>query len=296
MLAKSLSFLAGADAAGIVLGARVPIILTSRADGDDPPRLVRGGRAGRPARRARPRQGRRGCDDRRDRWCSTPARRASSSHSTRRRRARAASRAARSRASAPRRTSSAKERPAPRSQNAWADGTKLGHDGALEQSSLALRATRRHRRSSGVGHRVVHGGTQFDAAGPRRRRGAGTSSKALVPLAPLHQPHNLAAIRRIARAPPRAAAGRLLRHRLPPQPAGARRNFALPRELTDAGVRRYGFHGLSYEYIASSCRSRPDAGARPGGGRPSRQRRQPVRASQTAGASPAPWASPRSTG
>jgi acetate kinase len=70
-------------------------------------------------------------------------------------------------------------------------------------------------------------------------------------LAPLHQPHNLAAIRAIARqAPelPQVACFDTSFHRTQPSVA---QQFALPRDLTATGIQRYGFHGLSYEYIAS---------------------------------------------
>jgi acetate kinase len=79
----------------------------------------------------------------------------------------------------------------------------------------------------------------------------------LCPLAPLHQPHNLAPIEAITASAPHSP-GRLLRHRLPPQPAASwprcsRFRASSPRP----GVRRYGFHGLSYEYIAKRlCRDR----------------------------------------
>ena len=72
-----------------------------------------------------------------------------------------------------------------------------------------------------------------------------------VPLAPLHQPHNLTPIRLLLeRRPelPQVACFDTAFHRAQPELA---QMFALPRELHDAGVRRYGFHGLSYEYIAS---------------------------------------------
>src|SRR5208283_218214 len=78
---------------------------------------------------------------------------------------------------------------------------------------------------------------------------------ALVPLAPLHQPHNIAAIQAVAAiAPkvPQVACFDTAFHRS--QPAIAQ-EFALPRELTARGVRRYGFHGLSYEYIVSALPS-----------------------------------------
>jgi acetate kinase len=74
----------------------------------------------------------------------------------------------------------------------------------------------------------------------------------LIPLAPLHQPHNLAPIRLVAeRLPqvPQVACFDTAFHRAQPELAQA---FALPASITDRGVRRYGFHGLSYEYIASA--------------------------------------------
>ncbi|VTU01934.1 acetate kinase : Acetate kinase OS=Singulisphaera acidiphila (strain ATCC BAA-1392 / DSM 18658 / VKM B-2454 / MOB10) GN=ackA PE=3 SV=1: Acetate_kinase [Gemmataceae bacterium] len=101
-----------------------------------------------------------------------------------------------------------------------------------------------------AGHRVVHGGLKFTAP-VRVDDGVLSQLDELVPLAPLHQPHNLAAIRAVAKyAPgvPQVACFDTAFHRT--QPPLAQR-FALPRELTDSGVIRYGFHGLSYEYIAS---------------------------------------------
>jgi acetate kinase len=85
-----------------------------------------------------------------------------------------------------------------------------------------------------------------------------------VPLAPLHQPHNLAAIRAVAkRAPdvPQVACFDTAFHRTNPEIA---QMFALPYAMHEQGVRRYGFHGLSYEYIASVL---PEFDARAAGGR-----------------------------
>jgi acetate kinase len=100
-----------------------------------------------------------------------------------------------------------------------------------------------------VGHRVVHGGTRFRE--PVRIDGRVRGElEALCPLAPLHQPHNIAAIAAIAEgAPhiPQVACFDTAFHRDQPELA---QMFALPRELTESGIRRYGFHGLSYEYIA----------------------------------------------
>ncbi len=104
-------------------------------------------------------------------------------------------------------------------------------------------------RLAAAGHRVVHGGLEFSA--PVRVNAAVLDAlERLVPLAPLHQPHNLAAIRAVAaRAPELAqvACFDTAFHTTQPPLAQA---FALPRRLSAAGVRRYGFHGLSYEFIA----------------------------------------------
>ncbi len=127
----------------------------------------------------------------------------------------------------------------------------LGHEGALAQILDWLQSTQgAGRRLAAVGHRVVHGGTEFTA--PVRVDAATVQRlQKFVPLAPLHQPHNLAPMRGLlARAPelPQVACFDTAMHRTNPPLA---QMFALPQELGDAGVRRYGFHGLSYEYIAS---------------------------------------------
>ena len=100
-----------------------------------------------------------------------------------------------------------------------------------------------------VGHRVVHGAQKY--AQPIRLDAAIRDDLArLIPLAPLHQPHNLDAIRAIADLQPempQVACFDTAFHRS--QPAVSQL-FALPRAITEQGVRRYGFHGLSYEYIA----------------------------------------------
>jgi acetate kinase len=100
-----------------------------------------------------------------------------------------------------------------------------------------------------VGHRVVHGGANF-AAPVRVDREVLRELEALIPLAPLHQPPNLAPIRRMLDARPQlpqVACFDTAFHRTQPMEAQL---FAIPRHYYDQGVRRYGFHGLSYEYIA----------------------------------------------
>ena len=102
----------------------------------------------------------------------------------------------------------------------------------------------------GVGHRVVHGGVDY-AAPVRVDPAVLAKLEALCPLAPLHQPHNLAGIRAVAAVQPdlpQVACFDTAFHRGHPDLADW---FALPRRFYDEGIRRYGFHGLSYEYIAS---------------------------------------------
>ncbi|EIJ43685.1 acetate kinase [Beggiatoa alba B18LD] len=100
-----------------------------------------------------------------------------------------------------------------------------------------------------VGHRVVHGGVTFN------KPVAITSEiyqelEALIPLAPLHQPHNLAPIKvldKLKEHLPQVACFDTAFHTT--QTLTAQR-FGIPREYTEQGIKRYGFHGLSYEYIA----------------------------------------------
>ncbi len=100
-----------------------------------------------------------------------------------------------------------------------------------------------------AGHRVVHGGREFE--GPVRVTEAVlTSLERLAPLAPLHQPHNLAAIRAVASwrpELPQIACFDTSFHRTQDRLSQL---FAIPRALSDEGILRYGFHGLSYDYIA----------------------------------------------
>ena len=136
------------------------------------------------------------------------------------------------------------------SEQSWDEGTRLGHDGALEHLTGFVGGELSGHRLAGVGHRVVHGGRTF--AEPVRVNGEVVASlQRLVPLAPLHQPHNLAPIQLLLeRRPdlPQVACFDTAFHRGSPPVS---QMFALPEELTRAGVQRYGFHGLSYEYVAS---------------------------------------------
>ena len=111
-----------------------------------------------------------------------------------------------------------------------------GHSGGIELAA--------------AGHRVVHGGREFIEP-VKLTPQVMEKLAALNPLAPLHQPHNLAAISALSKLHPtlpQVACFDTSFHTTQPAVAAG---FALPRALSDKGVRRYGFHGLSYEYIAS---------------------------------------------
>ena len=101
-----------------------------------------------------------------------------------------------------------------------------------------------------AGHRVVHGGQHY--AQPVRITPAVLRDlELLVPLAPLHQPHNLEAIRALGKLHPDIAQVVCFDTAFHAGQPDVAATFALPRALTGKGVKRYGFHGLSYEYIAS---------------------------------------------
>jgi acetate kinase len=130
------------------------------------------------------------------------------------------------------------------------EGTGRGHDGALDHLIQFLHSQLEGNHVVGVGHRVVHGGIDF-AQPVVVNAQVVNALEGLAPLAPLHQPHNLAPIRRLLdQAPevPQVACFDTSFHRTSPEIA---QRFGLPERFHEAGVRRYGFHGLSYEYIAS---------------------------------------------
>ncbi len=122
---------------------------------------------------------------------------------------------------------------------------------ALDALAVWLRAHFHGARVLGVGHRVVHGGARH-ASPVVVTGGVLDELRALVPLAPLHQPHNLAAIDAVSeRLPgvPQVACFDTSFHRGHSAVADV---IPLPLEIRRGGVQRYGFHGLSYEYIASA--------------------------------------------
>jgi acetate kinase len=126
------------------------------------------------------------------------------------------------------------------------------HDGRTALDALAawLRSRFSDAHVLGVGHRVVHGGPRF--TGPAIVTPEVLAElRRLVPLAPLHQPYNLAAIEAVSERlanVPQVACFDTSFHRGQPAVAEV---VALPRAIREQGVQRYGFHGLSYEHIAS---------------------------------------------
>ena len=128
--------------------------------------------------------------------------------------------------------------------------TAATHEQALQLLLTWLEARHPGDAFHAVGHRIVHGGPDYILP-VRIDAQILAALESLIPLSPLHQPHNLAGIRAMTRLRPDlpqiGCFDTAFHHSLPP----VARYFALPRELRARGIRRYGFHGLSYEYIAS---------------------------------------------
>lgn len=131
----------------------------------------------------------------------------------------------------------------------WENSPDIDHEYLMNHIIQSVKDNFDDMQVVAVGHRVVHGGTRFSVPTVVNE----SVLKALeqyIPLAPLHQPHNLKPIRTIASRNPdivQAICFDTAFHATIPAVAQA---FALPRSLSEEGVRRYGFHGLSYEYIS----------------------------------------------
>ena len=129
-------------------------------------------------------------------------------------------------------------------------GTGSGHDAVLPKLMAWVEAHLGGNKVAAVGHRVVHGGRDFTAPVSLTPEVV-LALSALTPLAPLHQPHCLEPVRVLMAmrpALPQVACFDTAFHRTQPRIAQL---FALPRHLIDDGIIRYGFHGLSYDYISS---------------------------------------------
>lgn len=130
------------------------------------------------------------------------------------------------------------------------DEDGIAHEEALMHLVSWLRQHQEGRKLVAIGHRVVHGGEAFSEP-VLVNDSVIQTLETLVPLAPLHQPHNLEPIRIVRRRLPdipQVACFDTAFHRTQSEIA---RMFALPREMRERGVKRYGFHGLSYDYISS---------------------------------------------
>ena len=143
----------------------------------------------------------------------------------------------------------AKDRSGARIADQGIPGERVSHDQAFDALLKWFQATQTGWQIIAVGHRVVHGGDRYsqptviDAT-------VLAHLTSFIPLAPLHEPHNVAGIRALqALMPdvPQVACFDTAFHRSQPDVAQV---FGLPRALTAEGIKRYGFHGLSYEFIA----------------------------------------------
>ncbi|HSC79842.1 MAG TPA: acetate/propionate family kinase [Chitinolyticbacter sp.] len=138
------------------------------------------------------------------------------------------------------------------------------HDSALRHILAWLREHTAGRTLAVIGHRVVHGGRRFSH--PERVTPEVIAElEKLVPLAPLHEPHNITPIRILAELLPDVPQVVCFDTAFHTTQADVNQLYALPHQLSEAeGIRRYGFHGLSYEYIASVL---PDIDTRAAEGR-----------------------------
>jgi acetate kinase len=133
----------------------------------------------------------------------------------------------------------------------WDKSEVSGHAQALQRIAGLLRSRFQGSVLAGVGHRVVHGGPDYAApllVTPEAMR----RLEDFIPLAPLHQPHNLAAIRAVQEVQPELPQVACFDTAFHQTQERVAQFYGLPYEYFERGVRRYGFHGLSYEYIAAA--------------------------------------------
>jgi acetate kinase len=135
----------------------------------------------------------------------------------------------------------------------WQHGEKLSHETLFATILHWVETHLGEARLVAAGHRIVHGGARFTE--PAQLNNATLTELAkLNPLAPLHEPHNLAAVQAVMSLRPAllqiGCFDTAFHHNMPE----VAKRFALPRSFHDQGLRRYGFHGISYEYIALRLR------------------------------------------
>lgn len=134
-------------------------------------------------------------------------------------------------------------------EHSWPSDAPLGHEALFEYLLNWLSDEHGDGGVAAAGHRVVHGANKYSTP-VRITEAVLADLEHYTPLAPLHQPHNLAPIRALAKLHkelPQVACFDTAFHR---SNLWVAQQFGLPRWLTEEGVKRYGFHGLSYEYIA----------------------------------------------
>lgn len=133
-----------------------------------------------------------------------------------------------------------------------------GHEGAVE-AALEVAAAEIGRTVDAVGHRIVHGGADFDRAAVLDEA-VMARLREFTPMVPLHQPHNLDGVEAARRAFPDALQVGVFDTAFHRGHRFENDVFALPRRYYEAGVRRYGFHGLSYDYLSARLSAlEPDA-------------------------------------
>lgn len=143
-------------------------------------------------------------------------------------------------------------------EHRWPEGSRLSHEDAVAYLLDKLHDDLDGYQIKAVGHRIVHGGPVYSQPVVLTPEVL-AQLQTFIPLAPLHQPHNLMPVQAVAKlAPhlPQVACFDTAFHATNPPVSQA---FALPAELQNAGVRRYGFHGLSYEFVSTQL---PDVDAR----------------------------------
>ncbi|MGN1035165.1 MAG: acetate/propionate family kinase [Rhodocyclaceae bacterium] len=134
---------------------------------------------------------------------------------------------------------------------AGVDGGKVTHDSAFNDLFTWFTETYKEFEIVAVGHRVVHGGELYSKP-TLIKPDVMKHLEDFIPLAPLHEPHNIAGIKAVLKLQPnvpQVACFDTAFHRTQPEVAQL---FGLPKKITAEGVKRYGFHGLSYEFIVQA--------------------------------------------
>lgn len=140
----------------------------------------------------------------------------------------------------------------------WPAGSTLGHEDLLAPLLTWITSHLGADLLAAVGHRIVHGGEKYTQP-VLLTEPVIADLATLTPLAPLHQPHNLAAAQAMRKVRPGLPQVGCFDTAFHHSMTATATRLALPRKYADEGVRRYGFHGLSYEYIAGRLREQAPA-------------------------------------